>query len=159
MAELTDTLRDVMFPKLSAAQIARLAPLGVRRKATAGELIFDQGTARRSFFVVLEGRLEIVSPSQQGEIPITVNEAGEFTGEVDMLSGRRSLVRARAATDSVLLEIDPANLRRIVQTDAELSEILLRAFLLRRAQLIAHAFSDVLLIGSGHSADTLRLKE
>jgi len=76
-----------------------------------------------------------------------------------MLTGRQSLVRARAVGETELLEIDIDNLRRIVQTDSELSEVFLQAFLLRRAYLIAHTVGDVLLIGSGHSADTLRLRE
>ncbi len=151
--------RELTFPKLTAEQIARLEPSGVRRRVTKGEIIFDQGAPHRSFFVILEGSVQVVSPSANGEVPVTLAEAREFTGEVDMLSGGHSMVRARAVTDGEVLEIDAAILRRIVQTDAELSEILLRAFLRRRAQLIANAIGDVVLIGSGHSADTLRLKE
>ena len=147
-----------MFPKLSEALIARLAGFGRRWSAAPGEVIFDQGETRRGFFVLIDGRVEIVSPGPQGETLITLHETGEFTGELDMLTGRRSLVRARAVVATELLEIGVENLRRIVQTDAQLSEILLRAFLLRRAYLIANTAGDVLLIGSSHSADTLRLK-
>jgi thioredoxin reductase (NADPH) len=148
-----------MFPKLSAGQIARLSPLGSRRSVAAGEVIFDQGSVGRSFFVVLEGRLEIVSPTSDGEVQITVYETGDFTGEMDMLSGRPSLVRARAVTPCVLIEIDPPTLRSILERNAELGEVLLRAFVRRRVGLIARALGDVVLIGSRHSADTLRLKE
>jgi thioredoxin reductase (NADPH) len=151
--------RDLTFPKLTAEQIARLMPIGVRRNVAQGEIIFDQGEPHRSFFVILKGTIQIVNPSVGGEVPVIAHNEGEFTGEVDMLSGRRSLVRARAATDCELLEIDPANLRRIVQTDAELSQILLGAFVRRRAQLIARSIGGLVLIGSVHSADTLRLKE
>ena len=157
MAERYDQ-RDLMFPKLNAAQIARLTPHSHRRSAAAGEVIFDQGQLHRGFFVLLAGRLEIVNASREGQTLLTVQEAGEFTGEVDLLSGRPSLVRARALDPSELLEMDAASLRRVVQTDAELSEIFLRAFVLRRAHLIAHTLGDAVLIGSSHSADTLRLK-
>jgi thioredoxin reductase (NADPH) len=159
MAESTEPTNESMFPKLSAGQIARLAAFAVRRSVPAGEVIFDQGAVGRSFFVVLEGSLEVVNPSADGEIRITTHRAGDFTGEMDMLSGRPSLVRARAATASELLEIDQATLRHIVETDAEIGEVLLRAFVHRRVGLIARALGDVVLIGSRHSADTLRLKE
>ncbi|SPF50590.1 Cyclic nucleotide-regulated FAD-dependent pyridine nucleotide-disulphide oxidoreductase [Candidatus Sulfopaludibacter sp. SbA4] len=159
MAELNDPTLDAMFPKLSAAQIARLAALGVRRKVAEGEIIFDQGTVGRSFFVVLQGSLEVVSPSAGGETRIRFLRTGDFTGEMDILSGRPSLVRARAATAGQLLEIDPATLRHMVQTDADLGEFLLRNFVRRRVGLISRALGDVVLIGSSHSADTLRLKE
>jgi thioredoxin reductase (NADPH) len=151
-----------MFPQLDAAQIARLAPFGNRRRAKEGEILFDQGLAQRAVFVLIEGSIEIISPSSEGESAgetvVTVHRPGEFTGELDILTGRRSLVRGLARETSEVLEIDRENLLRVVQTDAELSEIFLRAFLLRRAHLIAHALGDVVLIGSSHSSDTLRLK-
>jgi thioredoxin reductase (NADPH) len=75
-----------------------------------------------------------------------------------VLAGRRSLVRARAPVAGALLEICPTDLRRVVQTDPELSEIFLRVFALRRAHLVSQELGDVVVIGSNHSADTLRVK-
>ena len=147
-----------MFPRLTAAQIARLLPVGRRRRFAAGEVIYERGSAKRAFYVLLDGRVEIASPSRVGEERLTIHEPGEFTGEVDMISGRQSLVGARALDATELLEIDLADLRHIVQTDTELSELFLRAFVLRRAHLIANTLGGAVLIGSGHSADTLRLK-
>jgi len=147
-----------MFPKLSPVQLDRLRPLGRPRRFAAGEVLYERGTAKRAFYVLLEGRVEAVSPARVGEERITVHGAGEFLGEVDMISGGHSLVQAKALDASALLEIDLADLRRIVQTDAELSELFLRAFTLRRAYLIANTLGGVVLIGSSHSADTLRLK-
>jgi thioredoxin reductase (NADPH) len=157
MADPSERL-DAMFPRLTATQVARLLPVGRRRRIGAGEVIYERGSAKRAFYVLLEGRVEIASPSRVGEERIIIHGAGEFTGEVDMLSGRQSLVRARALDATELLEIDLADLRHIVQTDAELSELFLRAFVLRRAHLITNTLGGVVLVGSGHSADTLRLK-
>jgi thioredoxin reductase (NADPH) len=126
---MADLDHDLLFPKLNAAQIARLAVLGRRRNVAKGDAIYEVGDTNRAFFVLLDGRLEIVSPSREGETLITAAEAGEFTGELDLLSGRRSLVRAVAMAPSELIEIDQDTLRRVVQTDSELSEIILRAFL------------------------------
>jgi thioredoxin reductase (NADPH) len=148
---------DSMFPKLEDAQIAHLAAFGERRSALPGEILFDQGDANHGVFVVLEGSIEIIGVSSGDEV-LRVLGRGTFTGEVNQLSGRRSLVRCRAREASVLLEIGRAQLRRMVQTDAELSEIFLRAFLLRRGYLIAHSVGDALLIGSSHSKHTLRLR-
>jgi thioredoxin reductase (NADPH) len=159
MAETTDAERAAMFPKLSEAHIARLSEMGSRRRVFEGEILFEPGALWRSIFVVLSGRLEILSPRCKGEIQITVHEPREFTGEVDTITGRQSLVRGRMLSAGELIEIDTETLRRIVQTDAELSEIFLRAFLRRRVALIAHQWGDVMLIGSPHSPDTLRLKE
>ncbi len=148
----------LMFPSLGEEQIARLTPFGQQRTFAAGEVVFEPGETKRGFYILISGQVEIMGPAQQGQTLIALHETGEFTGELDMLIGRRSLVRARAVVASEMLEIPLDSLRRIVQTDAELSEIFLRAFLRRRAYLIAHTVSDLMLIGSSHSADTLRLR-
>jgi thioredoxin reductase (NADPH) len=82
-----------------------------------------------------------------------------FTGELSLLSGRRALVRIRAGEASELIEIEREALRGLVQTDSELSDIFLRAFILRRLELIARGIGDLVLIGSNHSLDTFRIKE
>ncbi len=153
------SVRDTaMFPLLTPAQIERLRAFGHPRSAAAGEVIFEPGDSRRSFLILLEGQIEIVSPSAREETLITLHGSGEFTGELDLLTGRRTQVRARSLVPSEMIEIPVEELRRIVQTDAELSELLLRAFLLRRAFLIANVPGDVLLIGSTNSSATLRLR-
>ena len=159
MADSNDLTQNPMFPHLSQAQIARLDSLGSRRQVAQDDVIFDQGSRSRSLFVVLKGRIEAFSSSAQRETRIAVLESGQFTGELNVLAGRPTLVQARAAAPSELLEIDQVTLRRIVQTDPELSEIFLRAFLRRRAALIAQWRGDLILIGSPYSAATLRLKE
>lgn len=149
---------DAMFPTLGEAQIERLASFSTRRQAQPGEILFDQGDDQHGVFIVLEGSIELVGISNHHESELTVLGPGAFTGEVNQLSGRRSLVRCRAREASVVLELGRTSLRRVMQTDAALGEILLRAFVLRRVYLIANSVGDAVLIGSSHSADTLRLK-
>src|SRR5712692_5807145 len=149
---------DPMFPRLDDAQTTQLAAFGEQRRARAGEVLFDQGDANHGVFVVLDGSIEILGVSSGQDDLVRVLERGAFTGEINQLSGRRSLVQCRAREASTLLEIGRANLRRIMQTDAVLGEIFLSAFLLRRVYLIAHSVGDAVLIGSSHSSDTLRLR-
>src|SRR5260370_18455141 len=154
----TTLFRSEMFPKLDDAQIARLAAFGVERRAQPGEILFDQGDSQHGLFVVLEGSIEVANVAKGEETVIRVLGPGTFTGEVNQLSGRRSLVRCRAREASFLLEIDRANLRRLMQADAVLGEQFLRVFLMRRRYLIAHSVGDAVLIASSHSIDTLRLR-
>ena len=149
---------EAMFPTLEAGQIARLSAFGEHRHVGAGDILSDQGDSEPGIFIVLDGTLEIVGVSSGEPSALRAVGRGQFTGEVSHLSGRHSLVRIRASQTSTLLEITRSNLRRVIATEAELGEILLRAFLLRRAYLIAHAVGDAVLIGSGHSSDTLRLR-
>jgi thioredoxin reductase (NADPH) len=122
-------------------------------------VLIEQGDRAAPFFVVITGEVEIVRPFGASETLITVHGPGEFTGEVNMLSGRRSLVRARATKPGEVIELDHQQMLNLVQTDAELSDILMRAFILRRVELIAAGVGDIVLIGSTHSAGTLRIKE
>jgi thioredoxin reductase (NADPH) len=147
------------FPTLSAEQIARIARHGTKRRTRRGELLYDQGTEAPSFFVVISGALDIVRPHQDREDPIAVLGPGQFTGEVNLVTGRRSLARARVSEDGEVLEVDGDALRTLVQTDSELSELFMRAFILRRVNLIQQGMGDVVLIGSHHSPSTLRLRE
>jgi thioredoxin reductase (NADPH) len=158
MAE-TPASFEQMFPKLDDAQMARLAVFGEPHQAQPGEILYEQGDADHGIFVVQDGVIEVVNPSSAGETVIATLVNGMFTGELVQLSGRRSLVRCRAREASAVLEIRRVNLRRIIQTDAALGEILLRAFILRRVFLVSHSVGDAVLIGSRHSSDTLRLRE
>jgi thioredoxin reductase (NADPH) len=157
MAE-TSEQTNAMFPTLNDAQIDRLRSFGSERRANAGDLIFDQGDANHGVFVVLSGSIEIEGVANHQETPIQVLGPRTFTGEVSHLSGRRSLVRCRAREASVLLELGRTCLRRMMQTDAVLGEMFLRAFVMRRVYLIANSVGDAVLVGSSHSADTLRLR-
>jgi thioredoxin reductase (NADPH) len=148
-----------IFPRLSAAQIGRIERVGHRRTVERGEIVVEQGARTPHFFVVLSGALAIVQPSEGEELPIAVLSQGQFTGEVGSVSGRTNLMRVRVATTGQLLAITPQALHKILETDAELSELLMRAFILRRVGLIASGQGDTVLIGSTFSAATLRLRE
>jgi thioredoxin reductase (NADPH) len=157
---LTSAARlDHIFPTLTPAQVARIAAHGHVRQVQRGEVLAEAGEQSTRFFVVMTGHIEVVRPSDAAEELVVVHRPGQFTGEVNMLSGRRGFVRVRAGEAGEVIEVDRAQLLALVQTDGELSEILMRAFLLRRVEMIAHAISDVVLIGSSHSPGTLRIKE
>ena len=151
--------REQMFPRLTEAQLARIGRVGERRAVRAGEVLFEAGARNTALFVVIEGGIEITRPVGGREETITALGPGGFTGEINMLSARRTLARARAVSDGLVVAVDRDHMRALVQGDSELSEILMRAFILRRVALIAEDQNDLVLIGSRHSAATLRLKE
>jgi thioredoxin reductase (NADPH) len=148
-----------MFPQLTAAQIARLAAHGTRRNISKGEILAEPGDRSRPMFVVLSGSIEVVQPGLSGETLVVVHTAGSFTGEMSTLQGVGSLVRSRVRDAGDVLVITEDHLRTIIQTDAELSELFMRAYILRRVGLLASQSGDVILLGSGQSAGTLRLQQ
>ena len=152
--------REQTFPTLTPAQIARLIPHGRRIAVHKGQILAEPGDRHRDLFVVLSGSIEIVRLTMQGEEQLlVVTEPGGFTGEMSTLRGVGSLVRARVRADGEVLAIPDDQLRTVVQTDARLSELFMRAFILRRVALVATHQGDVVLIGSRHSAGTLRVQQ
>ncbi len=150
---------EQLFPKLTPRQLARLSSQGRARKVAAGELLIATGSRAACCFVVLSGEIEIVRQSELGEEVIATHGPGSFTGEISTLTGRPALLAARARDAGEVTELDRERLLALVQTDPELSELILRAFILRRVELIAGGFGDVVLIGSTHCSGTLRVKE
>ena len=148
-----------LFPTLTPAQITRIAAHGRRRAVASGEVLVEVGQRPVPFFVVLSGKVQALRPSSGIEALIVTQGAAQFTGEGTMLTGRRALTRIRAIEPGEVIELDREQLLGLIQTDAELSDIFMRAFVLRRVELIAAGYGDVVLIGSTPCAGTLRVEE
>jgi thioredoxin reductase (NADPH) len=157
-----------IFPTLTPPQVARIAAHGSVRAIQRGEVLVEQGQPVVPFFVVVAGRLEVIRPPDAAEAAgssggaetiVASHGPGQFSGEVNMLSGRRSLLRTRVTESGEVIQLDREHMAALVQNDAELSEIFMRAFILRRVELVEQKIGDVVVIGSIHSAGTLRVKE
>jgi thioredoxin reductase (NADPH) len=150
-----------MFPTLESEQIARLRKHGSLRQAQAGEELWQYGDREGRLFVIVSGSVEILRSTLNGEERVVLHGPGQFTGEMSTLRGARNLVRARMLEAGELIVIDHENLRNVVQTDSAISELFMRAFILRRMNLIQtqKQASDVILVGSHHSAGTLRVQQ
>jgi thioredoxin reductase (NADPH) len=147
-----------MFPHLTPLQITRLSAQG-RKISTQKSQILSEPGDHPPMYVVLSGSIEIIQPTLSGETLIVVHTPGSFTGDTGTLRAISSVVRMRVREAGEILAIDDAHLRAIVQTDPELSELFMRAFILRRVAIITSQFSDVILLGSRHVAGTLRLQQ
>ena len=134
---ITSTSIEKIFPKLTPDQISRIEAHGHIRAVQSGEVLVEQGDTSVPFFVVITGELEIVRPFGSHETLVTVHSSGQFTGEVNTLSGRKSFFRVRSSKPGKVIELKHQQMLTLVQTDAELGSILMRAFILRRVELIA----------------------
>jgi thioredoxin reductase (NADPH) len=158
-AEVRAERSDHVFPTLVPEHVARLAAYGERRHITTGEILLDPGATALHCWVVVRGAIEILRETRDSETLIHRHGPGQFTGEANLLAGRRSLVRVRVVEDGEVIAIERAQLLRLLQTDAEIGDIVMRAFILRRAELIGRGYGDAVLLGSAHCAGTLRVKE
>jgi len=148
-----------VFPVLTEAQINRIRPFASLRHVNDGDVLFRADDSDALFFILLSGSMEIVQPDMNGERLVANHGPGEFTGEMTMITGHPSLVCGRMTSVGDVLEMSGSVLRSLVARDGELSDIFMRAFILRRLILINRSQGNVILMGSRYSAKTLRLRE
>ena len=137
----------------------RIRAVSQLRHFEPGEVLFRPNDINIPFFAVLSGEIEVVQPTFDGERRIATHGPGQFTGEISMISAQRSLALGRVTEAGEFLELSGDGLRALVAKDADLSDVFMRAFILRRLELIRRGFGNVVLLGSQHSAQTLALRE
>ena len=147
------------FPVLTESQLGRARAGNPERACQAGEALVEPGQNPPGIFVVLEGSIEVERVLDSTVTLITTLRAGQFTGEVGTLAGRPALVRIRAKTPARVALIARERLLTLVQNDSDLSDVFMRAFVLRRAELVNRGLGDVVLVGSDHCSGTLRIRD
>lgn len=150
---------ETAFPTLSERDLAELLERGRVRDATAGEILWEEGERNLSFYVVLDGAIEITGHQRGTAQRVVVHHPGQFTGDVDVLSGRAVVVGGRVMENSKLLQLSTADLRRAVAELPSLSATIVKAFLMRRTLLLGEGFEGVTIIGSRFSPDAHRLRD
>ena len=159
---LIDTRRHQIFPVLMPAQAemaARFAS-GPARDFAPGELVYDVGERHAPAWLVLKGTIESVRrDGLKHELPITTLEIGQFSGEVSQLAGRATLAAGRAGPQGcTALPFDAPHLRALVIGSADLGEIVMRAFILRRVALIEDGNAGSIIVGRPGNAALVRLQ-
>jgi thioredoxin reductase (NADPH) len=146
-------------PILMAPQIERIRAFATPRDVTAGEILYEPGDETPPVFVVISGGIKILAVGGSEERTVTTYGVGQFSGELLMISGRRSIYRCQATHGGTLLELSARDLRTLIGKDAELSDIFMKAFLARRLSLKEKGEGNVVVLGSRYSANTLVARE
>jgi thioredoxin reductase (NADPH) len=146
-------------PILTQAQIDRIRPFAKPRQVAEGEVLYQPNDDTPPVFVVLSGAIRILTVMAGEERPVTTYSTGQFSGELLMIAGRRSIYKCQVAEAGALLELSAANLRALIGRDGELSEIFMKAFLARRLSLQEAGQGNVVVLGSRYSANTLAVRE
>jgi thioredoxin reductase (NADPH) len=157
-----DSRRDQMFPKLTPAQIetARRFASGEPRCFQPGETMFALGERNVPSWLVLEGSIEVVRRDGLGnEAPIVTHCPGQISGEINQLGGRATLAEGVAGKGGcTALPFDAAHLRAMLIGSADLGELIMRAFILRRVGLINADHVGSVLVGRPEDPDLVRLQ-
>lgn len=150
---------DVANPRLTDAEIEALARNGSRRSLRDGQALFQSGDQRGGFFIILRGAVAVIDHSVEPPVTIAVHGPGQFTGDIDILRRRRTVVSAVARGETEVLGISSDDVRRLIGELPRLGETILQAFIARREELLETGFVGVRVIGSGASRESFRLRE
>jgi thioredoxin reductase (NADPH) len=145
-------------PTLSAEQIERINSVAQVRLVRNGEILYEPSQPNVPLFIVLEGSVSITRSGEDDKI-LAIREPGQFTGEMSVISGNRSLLTARVTADGTLLELTRDKVLSLMAKDTELGDILMGAFVARRLLMIQLGEGNVILFGTKTSSRTLALRE
>src|SRR6202012_5855154 len=145
-------------PNLSPEQINRIRSIAEFRTGIEGDVLYEPSQSDVPLFSVLEGSVDISRTGEDDKI-LAVREAGQFTGEMSVISGKRSLLKARVTGDGSVLELSRDKVISLMAKDTELGEIFMEAFVARRLLMIQLGEGNVVLFGTKSSARTLALRE
>ena len=155
-------LNAMAFPMLTEEQITQLARYAGAPTKTfrAGEALFRAGDRDPKFFVIKSGELEIIDVTGDQPKTIRVQGPGDFTGDIGHLTGSPKVVSAIARSDCEVYEMSEGELRKVLNQDPQLSDLILQAFIARR-QLMRESpeFTGLRVIGSRYSRDTFRIRD
>lgn len=149
---------DQIFPVLPAEMVERMVRFGVAECFADGDALFTRGERSVDFFLVTGGTVEILEYDEGGNPrPVHTHQASQFTGELDLFNDRKILVSGIARGETSAVRISRPDFRRMIQSEPDIGEIIMRAFILRRVALLQHAQGGVTLVGPGRGADMIRL--
>ena len=146
------------FPNLTDAQVESLSVEGKRRAAARGDVLFREGDLTCDFFVILSGSVAIVDGYGRDNRVISVHGPGRFLGELGLLIGEAVFTTAVVQEPGEVLAVPPRRVRKIVEQDPVLGDLILRAYLVRRSMLVDLGVG-LRIVGSRYSPDVRRLRE
>ena len=147
------------FPGFNPSILERLSHHGIEEIFEASTLLFVRGARNVDMFVVLDGEIEVFENTGQGQgNVVAILTDGQFTGELDLLDSRQTLLDCRAIRRSRVLRVNRLSLQQIMRSDTEIADIILRASIGRRFDIVRLSSGGAVLIGHEHSADTIRLQ-
>jgi thioredoxin reductase (NADPH) len=150
----------VAYPVLDDGQQARLRRYGTTRRIRAGEILYSPASESNDLLVVLSGEVVVSNDALRPSVELARHGPGHFAGELNMVTGQRPFLTARAATDGWVLALTPAQVREVLARETDVADILLRALIARRRRHVSGATpgAAIEVIGTSHSRAALVLR-
>jgi thioredoxin reductase (NADPH) len=154
-----DLADEVMYPRMSAQKLEKLAERGERRSFAAGETLYEQGQRDAPFLVVERGKVRVLDRKPGKDIWIADADAGTFLGDIATFTGEPAIAECVAAEPTDVIAFDRAELRAMVATWPELAELILRTLMVRREWHEAHGYGVLRLIAPRGSRRAFEVRD
>jgi thioredoxin reductase (NADPH) len=154
------TSEATAYPVLDDTQRARLRRYGTIRPVGAGEVLYSPANDSSDLLVVLSGEVVVSNDALGPSVELARHEPGQFAGELNMLTGQRPFLTARATAEGLVLALTPAQVREVLARETDVADILLRALIARRRRHVSGATpgAAIEIIGTSHSGPALALR-
>ena len=150
---------EMAFPYLTEDMLERLESYGYRQHCPAETALWTRGQREVDMFVVVEGTVEVYAPVEKDERKLLATlQAGQFSGELDLLSSRQTLVDGCTLTDCVLLRVPRAELQRLMRSEGDIANLIMQATIWRRLGILEKGTAGIVLLGYSTAADTIQLQ-
>ena len=149
---LHDSTSRQLFPLLTADVVAELQPFGTEVILEPGDVLFAEGDTDYHFWVVLDGEVRVTKRIGEQDSLLVIHRAGEFTGEISMLSSTPAIATGRAVGQVRALRITADVLRHMVAEDTHLGQVIVSAMVARTQDVDAQLRQQEKLAALGKMA-------
>jgi thioredoxin reductase (NADPH) len=134
-------------PEFTESMMLRLAGYGEEIQIISGQRLFVRGTRTVDLFVVVEGELELFDCNGHHRTVVAKLSARQFTGELDLISNRETLLECQAIAGGKVLRIYRSSLQRLMKAEPDIAELIIWACIGRRSGLVEQSVGGVIIIG------------
>ena len=144
---------------VTPAMMRRLQGYGTTDSVEPGAHLFRQGERLVDFFVVVQGELELYEQKGRTSFEVASTLAKlQFTGELDSLNDRPTLLNCRAVRNSTVLRVSRESVRKLMRSEHDIAELILSEWIIRRARLVNHRQGGIIVVGDSNAAETMRIE-
>jgi thioredoxin reductase (NADPH) len=150
---------EVMYPRMSAKKLERLAKKGRRRSFAVGEMLYEQGQRDAPFLVIERGKVRVLDRKPGKDVWIADADAGTFLGDIATFTGEPAIAECVADEPTDVIAFDRSELRAMMASWPEFAELVLRTMMARREWHVAHGYGVLRLIAPRGSRRAFEVRD
>jgi len=103
-----------LFDGIEFRNCIKIMAMGLQSKIRIGDIIFEKGDLGREMYVLLQGRVEIIDETADGNRTLAVLGPGETFGEMALFERKERSAKALAMDSCILLTLDEEKIEKLL---------------------------------------------